>query len=104
MVDSMKECGKMILGMEKDSSVMQMVTPILVTLALAKPMVKVFILGKMARYSMENGTKGLNTDTVYGKEFMVIHLSVNGFVQKLMVTVSTHGPIMTDMRVSGTWV
>jgi hypothetical protein len=104
MVGSMREYGKMILGMVKDLSVMQTEIHILVTLAREKLMAKVFTLGKMARYSMESGIKDLSTDTVYGKEFMETHLLVNGIVQKLMAMVSTHGPIMTGMRVNGTWV
>ena len=74
----MKELGKMIFDMEKDSNVMRMVTHILATLELVKLMEKEFIHGKMEKFLMDNGIKDLSTATVFGKGYMEILLLENG--------------------------
>ena len=68
MQDNMKDFGSMISEMVNDSSDILMATLTLDSLSMEKHMVKVSILGRMARSMMVNGIKELSKAMVFGKE------------------------------------
>ena len=63
----MKECGLMMLDMAKDMKGFQTITHILVCIPMVKHTERVYTLGIMDKYMMENGMKELNMVTEYGK-------------------------------------
>lgn len=67
MEDNMRDVGLQIWEMEKVLNDIQMVIHTLDNLNKEKLTEKEFILGKMEKFMMENGTKAWNKDMVYGK-------------------------------------
>ena len=97
----MKVTGSEILGTVKASSVIPTVTRISATSGWAKLMAKASIHGSMAKYTMENGNRALNTDMESGVACQVTRISENGTRAKLMGTVFTLGRTGIDTRGSG---
>ena len=104
MVVNMKVHGSMICEMVKDMRSMQ--TPVLIRAATRRVnhMDREFTLGPMEKCMTESGIQVLSTVMEFGLVLKMIHTSVSGTSQKLMVTVYTHGPTATGMKGSGTCV
>jgi len=65
---------------------------------ITKLTVKVFILGKMAKFMMESGKKALKKVLVFGKEKKVKVTLVSGKVVMCKVEVSIFGKMVTNMK------
>ncbi len=67
----------------------------------AKPMGRVFINGKMAKYMMVSGSSESNKVTASGKAPMESHTLVNGLEVKLKDTEYMYGLMEIDTKESG---
>jgi len=87
--------------MERDLNVIQMETHILEIFREAKRMEKVFTLGVMVKYMMENGIKDLSMAMEYGEDYIMILTLENGGHQKLKDMEFTLGKMEIVMKVNG---
>ena len=97
----MRVNGKMINEMAEVLKFLQMEQNMLVYFWTIKLMAKVFILGKMEKYTRGNGSKELSTVLEYGKVKMVTVTVANGRTVKLKAMVSILGLMVTVMKVNG---
>lgn len=65
------------------------------------PMAKEYIGGLMENYMRVNGIREWSMVTVFGKEEMVINISVNGETQRLKVMVCIFGRMERGMKENG---
>lgn len=103
MEDNMKVIGLRIRGKEEDLKLIKMETSTLATTNMEKLMEREFILGIMEKFMMVSGKKDWNMATDCGKEWMVIHLSENGIIQKQMVLEFMSILMEIDMKALGKW-
>jgi hypothetical protein len=99
--DSMKAFGTETSGMAKGSRGIQTAILTSDSLNMERHMAKESILGKMAKYMMENGTKVSSKVTAFGKASKMIPTSESGTLPRHMATVCIPGPMATSMRASG---
>lgn len=97
----MKASGIKIRGMFVDLSCLQTATPIKESIKVAKLTVKVFTLGRMAKFMMDNSLKDKKKAMVFGTGSKVTPIWAHGSLIGLKVMACTPGSMETVTRANG---
>lgn len=104
MVESTKDTGNRILGVERGTSTIRRGICIEDSLQRGEPMEGVYSLGITERYMMENGKTDIKMGMECGKGRIMILMLESGRSQELMGMASTYGHQVIGMRESGSTV